>query len=202
MADSNDIQVIPHAASGTAHAREERDVLDGILLLKLQHEDIRGLLDEVAASRGGQRQAAFDQLREMLARHETAEEMVLRPVSRQQVGAAVADARMDEENAAKKALAHLESLDVHGEEFAAAFASFAADVRAHADAEEREEFDVLDDTLEPRLNSRLAEALRMAERTAPTHPHPSADSTTKNYVLGPFAALADRARDAIGKLHS
>lgn len=202
MTDSSDIQVIPHASSNTAHAREERDVQDGILLLKLQHEDIRGLLDEVARSRGGQRQAAFDQLREMLARHETAEEMVLRPISRQQVGEAVSTARMDEENAAKKALGDLESLDVHGEEFAEAFASFAADVRAHAEAEEREEFDVLDGKLEPKLNSRLADALRMAERTAPTHPHASADNTTKNYVLGPFAALVDRARDAIGKLHS
>jgi len=202
MADSSDIHVIPHAATSTANAREERDALDGILLLKMQHEDIRGLLDEVTDSRGGQRQAAFDQLREMLARHETAEQMVLRPVTRRQVSGDIADARTREENESKRALAELESLDVHGTEFEQAFTPFAADVRAHAEAEEREEFDALDDSLEPRLKSRLANALRAAERTAPTHPHPRADSTAKTYALGPFAALVDRARDAIGRLRS
>ena len=40
----------------------------------------------------------------------------------------------------------------------------------------------------------------MAEKTAPTHPHPSARSTAMNYVAGPFAAVADRAKDAISKV--
>ena len=202
MTDDRNITVVPHASSGHSHTREVRDVHDGIVALRIQHDEIRSLLDEVGDSRGGQRRAAFDALRELLARHETAEEMVLRPLSRSKVSDEVADARMREENDAKETLAHLESLDVESAEFDREFSTFAADVRAHADAEESEEFSGLADSLGDHERARLADAVRTAERTAPTHPHPSADTTAKNYVTGPFAAMADRARDAIGKLTS
>jgi hypothetical protein len=39
--------------------------------------------------------------------------------------------------------------------------------------------------------------LDLVEKVAPTHPHPRAKSTTSNVVLGPFASIMDRARDAI-----
>ncbi|WP_207944792.1 hypothetical protein [Actinomadura rubrisoli] len=48
----------------------------------------------------------------------------------------------------------------------------------------------------------------MAEKTenvvdllvvAPTHPHQGTESPMKNLAVGPFAAVVDRARDAIGK---
>ncbi|GAA0382509.1 hypothetical protein Acor_57270 [Acrocarpospora corrugata] len=34
---------------------------------------------------------------------------------------------------------------------------------------------------------------------APTHPHPGAESMTKNLLMGPPLAIMDRARDAIRK---
>ena len=44
--------------------------------------------------------------------------------------------------------------------------------------------------------------MELAEKMAPTHPHPSAKTTTMNYVAGPFAAMLDRARDAFSKSSS
>lgn len=201
MADKQEITVVPHAPVEADSRREERDTLDGPRLIELQHTRIRSLLDEVSASVGQQRQAAFDELRELLARHETAEEMVLRPLSRS-VEPDVAEARMDEENEAKEQLARLEAMDVTGEEFARAFAPFADAVRAHAKAEEEDELPAVVQRLhdDPRLRERVADALRAAERSAPTHPHPGVRSTAANYAVGPFAAMVDRARDAIGKV--
>ena len=40
--------------------------------------------------------------------------------------------------------------------------------------------------------------VKAAEKTAPTHPHPStAGSPAAQWAVGPFASLVDRARDAI-----
>jgi hypothetical protein len=44
---------------------------------------------------------------------------------------------------------------------------------------------------------RMRNAVKLAESTAPTHPHPGVESATKNLLAGPFAAMLDRAKDAI-----
>jgi hypothetical protein len=52
---------------------------NGIDLLLSQHEKVNQLSDTVSSAPAGQRQPAFDELRELLAVHETAEALVLRP---------------------------------------------------------------------------------------------------------------------------
>src|SRR4051812_7517923 len=99
----------------------DTDTTHGDLVAQLlaQHELVRRAIDEVAKTTTAQtRQQAFDRLRELLARHETAEEMVVRPLTRGlDDGERVASARMDEENASKETLAELEKLDIASEEF-------------------------------------------------------------------------------------
>jgi hypothetical protein len=46
------------------------------------------------------------------------------------------------------------------------------------------------------LSSR-GEAVAFAESIAPTRPHPGVESAAANMLVGPFAAMLDRARDAI-----
>ena len=72
----------------------------------------------------------------------------------------------------------------------------------HAQNEEVFEFPLLSQHLDADKLETAERQLLLAEKTAPTHPHPSARSTAMNYVAGPFAALADRARDAITKVLS
>ena len=48
--------------------------------------------------------------------------------------------------------------------------------------------------------AKLAEAVRVAERIAPTHPHAGVESATLNFAVGPFVSMVDRARDALGRV--
>jgi hemerythrin superfamily protein len=201
MTNSTNIRAVDPISGGstssTGSANGGSD--DGVALLIDQHQTVRSLLDEVERTSGDQRRQAFDMLRALLAVHETAEELVVRPVTRTKVdgGSAIADARMAEENKSKEMLAQLEALDATTEQFGAMFGRFKADVLAHAQHEETEEFPKLRETVGGTELSAMAKALKAAEAVAPTHPHPSAKSTTANLVLGPIAAVVDRTRDAI-----
>jgi hypothetical protein len=159
------------------------------------------LLDRVLSSTGEQRREAFDEVRELLARHETGEEMILRPMTRRVPGGeTVAEGRMAEENEAKEVLAELEKLDPDSGEFASKFSEFRLSVLEHAAAEENEEFPLLHKgTFDDQDLEKAGHKLENAEKSAPTHPHPSAKTTAMNYVAGPFAAMLDRARDRFSK---
>jgi len=183
---------------------EERDITqadsgdDVVTVLLLQHVRIKELFADVKSAEGEHRQQAFDELRALLAVHETAEEMVIRPATRKAAGDDVADARNHEEEAANRVLAELEKLDVGSAEFSRMFAEFEKAVVAHAEREEAEEFPQLRRSCSKEDRLKMARALVAAERVAPTHPHPStAGSTTAQWAVGPFASLVDRARDAV-----
>ena len=114
----------------------EQDVID---MLLAQHQRARELLAEVRSGGPGKHQA-FEDLRAMLAAHEKAEEIVVRPVTRQVAGDGVADARNNEEKHADEVLAALATLDTSSAEFDTMFADFEKAVSAHAEHEETEEF--------------------------------------------------------------
>ncbi|MBW8093600.1 hemerythrin domain-containing protein [Streptomyces hygroscopicus] len=171
---------------------------DVVAILLEQHARIRDLFEDVKASEGVHKQQAFDELRALLAVHETAEEMIVRPVAQDTVGEKEAEARNHEEEEANKVLARLEKMDVASPEFDALLREFEQSVSDHAEREEREEFPgVHSGRSEEQLRS-MGTRLRAAEKVAPTHPHPSAaGSPTAQWAVGPFASLVDRTRDAI-----
>lgn len=173
----------------------EGDVV-GILLE--QHARITELFEEVRGSAGDERRERFNELRALLAVHETAEQIVLRPNTAERVNARVADARIEEEVEATKALAELEHLDVDSPAFAASFAQFEKSVTEHAEAEEIEEFSAIvnDFTVEER--QRLGRLLKATETIAPTHPHPTvAGHEMATIATMPVASIIDRARDIL-----
>jgi hemerythrin superfamily protein len=171
---------------------------DVIRILLEQHARIRELFADVKSSSGEHKQQAFDELRALLAVHETAEEMVLRPVSQEIAGAAVAEARNHEEAEANKVLAQLEDLDCSSAEFDLLLATFEQSVSDHAENEESEEFPAVLSSCDEQRRADLGLRIKAAESIAPTHPHPStAGSPAKQWAVGPFASLVDRTRDAI-----
>ena len=173
------------------------DASDVIEFLLNQHQQVKGLMADVLASTGEERQRYFDTVREMLARHETAEEMIVRPLTKKAPGGdQIAQGRMDEENEAKEVLADLEKMDVDTPAFTAKFGEFRDSVLEHAEHEETQEFPLLRQTCDPEALVKARDRVKRAEEMAPTHPHPSAKTTAANYVAGPFAAMLDRARDA------
>ncbi|WP_030700013.1 hemerythrin domain-containing protein [Streptomyces albidoflavus] len=174
---------------------------DVVAVLTRQHGEIRNLFDEVEQSAGDERKDAFRRLVRMLAVHETAEEEVIHPFARKTFGDAaqvVAD-RLEEERLAKEKLGALEHMDTQDPAFLPALLDLRLDVMAHARYEERYEFAQLRRTANPDRLAALAKAVRAAEATAPTHPHPGVESGAKNMALGPMAAVVDRTRDAVRK---
>ena len=188
-----------HAGSERIRAAElpEGDV---IRILLEQHARVRELFTELKGSAGKAKQELFDELRGLLAVHETAEEMVLRPTSRRVAGESVVDARNHEEAEASKVLAALEKLDVGTPDFDKELAAFEKAVSDHADLEEQQEFPSVLAECDETERAVMGRMLRAAEAVGPTHPHPStAGSPAAQWVAGPFASLVDRTKDAIRK---
>ena len=172
--------------------------IDVVSFLEEQHEEIKRSFERVKAASGNAREEAFIALRRLLAVHETAEEEIVHPAARSALpnGSAVVEARLSEENEAKKVLAELETLDVDSAEFGTLLGRLERSVIVHAAAEEREEFAQLANILDQRQLERMRRAAEFAEKVAPTRPHPGVESATANMLAGPFASMLDRARDA------
>jgi hypothetical protein len=183
-------------AERTAAARLPDGDVVGLLLQ--QHARIRELFAAVSGASGDGRKRAFDELRALLAVHEAAEELIVRPVAKKTAGAEEAEARNAEEKEASKVLKQLEGMDVTSPGFETVLVEFEQAVAEHAEHEEREEFPALLAQCSEEQRHRMGDRLRKAEHLAPPHPHPSATGSPAALKLtGPFAAMMDKARDAM-----
>lgn len=179
-------------ASDTASA-------DVVALIREQHELIRELFSIVRESAPAARGEAFEPLVRLLAVHETAEEEVVYPDVTLQGDAAqrAVKERMAEEDAAKRTLAELESLDAASAAFSQQLAMFEHDVLEHASREEAEILPLLEQH-DRRRRETMGHAFTLAESMAPTHAHRAApEGAIGNLLVGPFVAMVDRVRDAI-----
>lgn len=177
----------------------EEDVVD---LLLAQHAQIEQLFLLVIGSTGETRRDAFDDLVKLLAAHETAEEEVVHPLARNLPGGggdAMVDERLDEERQAKETLQTLIAGGVDADGFDTGIILLRDAVLTHARYEERYEFTQLRQHVPAGRLRSLAAAVRAAEATAPTRPHPGAQSAKGNLAAGPALAVIDRIRDAVRK---
>lgn len=170
---------------------------DVVSFLKAQHEQVKQMFERVLSVHNNEREEAFYELRRMLAVHETAEEELIHPAARKALtdGEAIIAARLREERQAKEALTELESMFVESAEFESKFRHLQRAVLAHAESEEREEFDQLALTLDRSRLELLKTAAEFAESIAPTRPHPGIEGPLANMLVGPFASMWDRSRD-------
>ncbi|MGO9284183.1 MAG: hemerythrin domain-containing protein [Mycobacterium sp.] len=168
--------------------------------LKAQHSLIEDMFDQVLyASDPQARETPFVRLRQLLAVHETAEEMVVHPRVRREVDAidSIVDARLEEEHEAKELLSSIEKIDITSQQFIDELTKLRDAVLDHAQHEERYEFPKLQKELDADELKRLGTAVRAAEAIAPTRPHAGVESAKLNFAVGPFASMIDRARDLI-----
>jgi hemerythrin superfamily protein len=172
------------------------DVVD---FLVGQHQQIKGLFEQTLSASGKGREQAFVQLRQLLAVHETVEEEIVHPRAKRKIanGGAVVDERLHEEHEAKTALKQLEKLDVDSDDFTRQLTELRDAVLDHAKHEEYDEFSKLGQELSSGELENMGRAAKLAEAIAPTRPHPGVESQVANLLAGPFAAMLDRARDAI-----
>ncbi|SDO94376.1 hemerythrin domain-containing protein [Actinacidiphila guanduensis] len=189
-------------SSATMERTEAAKLPDGdvIAVLLTQHARIRDLFATIGTTSGEMRRKAFDELRALLAVHEVAEELIVRPVAKRTAGSQEADARNAEEAEAAEVLKHLEGLDVDSAEFTSAIKEFEKSVGDHADSEEAEEFPAILHGCTQEERHTMGERLQAAEKMAPSHPHPTAAGKPGMVALtGPFAAMMDKVRDAMGR---
>ncbi|HEY9305306.1 MAG TPA: hemerythrin domain-containing protein [Mycobacterium sp.] len=169
-----------------------------VAFLKAQHNLVEDMFDQVLhASDPHAREKPFVALRQLLAVHETAEEMIVHPRVRRDVDGmdSIVDARLEEEHDAKKLLSAIEKLDVTSKEFIDELTKLRDAVLDHADHEEKYEFSKLEKELDADELKRLTKAVQAAEAIAPTRPHAGVESAKLNFAVGPFASMLDRARD-------
>ncbi|HEX2313680.1 MAG TPA: hemerythrin domain-containing protein, partial [Thermomonospora sp.] len=127
------------------------------------------------------------------------EEEIVHPVARRSIpgGEGIVDDRLAEERAAKEILSELDGMDIHGPQFLPKLDKLRIAVLTHARSEERYEFYRLADQFSDSQRAAMARAVRAAEATAPTHPHPGTESAARNLLAGPAVAVADRTRDLV-----
>src|ERR1700739_4281842 len=171
-----------------------------VAFLKAQHKLIEDMFDQVLLASDPQaREEPFVQLRQLLAVHETAEEMVVHPRVRRELDAfdTIVDARLEEEHDAKELLSRIEKIDINSPQFIDELTKTRDAVRDHAQHEESYEFPKWQQDLDADELKRLTTAVRAAEAIAPTRPHAGVESPLLNFAVGPFASMLDRARDLI-----
>jgi hemerythrin superfamily protein len=171
-----------------------------VQLLLADHRQAEHLLDRFADVGADRRDEAFCELTYTLVRHEVAEEEVVYPVLRRYVdgGDDLADMRIAEQAKAEELLAEMEKAGVDSAAFPAMFTTLRSEVLAHAQAEELSVFPELTTSVRADELRELGTRYNLAKKVAPNHPHPHApDTPPGNLVLGPVAAVVDRARDAI-----
>lgn len=180
----------------TRAAELPHDDVIGVLLE--QHARIEELFSAIETAHGTVRQALFQELRALLVVHETAEELVLRPLTRDAGAGDVADTRNEEEKDAIELLKRLEQLDVAGVDFSTEFSALGKGVLEHANREETEEFPVILRAYDEPRRVQLGKELLRVSSLAPTHAHPATTgSTAKQLFAAPIQSIVDRVRDAM-----
>jgi hypothetical protein len=166
--------------------------------LREDHDEVRQMFARLETATGEQRRDLFHQLVGELIRHEVAEEEILRPVSKRAAGEEIANARIHEESQAEELLKEMENLDTDSAEFTAKLATLRREVEHHAEAEETQEFPKVAQNESPQRLEQMGKVYAAAKKAAPTRPHPSTPNTpVANMLVGPFAAVLDRARDVV-----
>jgi hypothetical protein len=173
-----------------------------VAVLYEQHARIRDQFDAVAGVSGDDRAAAFDSLRELIATHQAAEDVVLRTVTDKLLPAGLTREATEEEQAVARELADLERVDVGSPQFLPRLRLLEEAFDLHAEHEEAEEFPAVLAELSEKEQVELGHWMKRATRIAPTHPHPAlAGHPVTEAVTTPFTALYDEARDRLAEAH-
>ena len=130
-------------------------------VLSGQHEQLKALMQLVVSCPAQDRQAAFDDVRHLLAAHEAAEVEVVHPLARRDLGTqdAVVTARLAEEDEAVAAIGKLEHLDITSGQFASGFAALQTSIIAHAEAEDHQELPAVTGDLDATQQREILAAL-------------------------------------------
>lgn len=182
---------------GTLAAVQD-DVVD---ILHAQHQRIQDVIGKTMVATGREKRELFEGLVRLMAVHEVAEEELVHPLARREMGPQhqVVDERLHEEQEIKRSLAELYDLGTDHADFNERLARLREAARVHAEHEERDELPHVRQALATKNLQRLASVVLSVERdAAPTRPHPNVPpSATVTMLIGPPLSVYDRLRDAM-----
>jgi hypothetical protein len=176
--------------------QNDQDVISFILG---QHQQIKALLQSVLATRGEARSRAFFDARRLMAVRETAEEELVHPAARRVLdgGEAIVRTRLAEEKQAKEVLAALEKLDVDSPSSSRSSRRSRATSSPMPNPRSATSSPPSPSASSPSSSPGCTRPPRSRMSFAPTRPHPGVESKAANLFAGSFAAMIDRARDAL-----
>ena len=169
----------------TQEHREVEDLVDQLSMPGTEEFDPRDIADVVIAS---------------LVRHSVAEEMYVYPAMREHLedGESQVEHDIVEHQAVEETLKELEGLEPDDKRFPEVVDELRALLADHVRDEEEEQFPGLREKIPAEELVELRKKVEMAEKLAPTRPHPGAPhSELFHKVVGPGVGMVDRLRDAI-----
>jgi len=177
--------------------------MDAISMLKEDHKTVEALFKrfEKAGDRAhSEKRAVVDRIIEELSKHAAIEEQLFYPVVRATVPETedIALESLEEHHIVKWVLSELDKMAPEDERFDAKVTVLIENVRHHVKEEETEFFPVVRDELGRNALGDLGDAMAVAKKAAPTHPHPrSPDTPPANLMVGTAAGIADRIGDTV-----
>ena len=175
---------------------------DAITMLTNDHREVERLYGEfkrTVADNGQRRQELANQIIQELSVHAVVEEQYLYPLTAEAVGNGeeMADHSLEEHQGIKDRLAELDGMEASDPGYEGKLDQVMAEVTHHVEEEEGELFPRLRQAVGAERLQEAGEKMRRAKSVAPTRPHPNApDTPPGNKILGAFAAVADKIRDA------
>ncbi|MEI2642751.1 MAG: hemerythrin domain-containing protein [Candidatus Nanopelagicales bacterium] len=177
---------------------QSQDVLD---LLMQEHREVEALLDQISQpEQNPDSRDTADRVIAMLVKHSVAEEMYVYPVMEQYLPNGKQDVEHDkqEHQELEELLKQLEGLAPEEDGFAQCVSKIQEVLNDHVHDEEDEQFPRLREAVPADTLVDLRGKVEMAEKVAPTRPHPEAPhSELFHKVVGPGVGMVDRLRDAL-----
>ncbi len=174
---------------------------DVISAITEDHREVEGLFQQYrTAAAVDEKQAVLDKIRQELAQHAAAEEILVYPAVRRAAGHDQAEQAIDEHQDIKRVLADLEKLDPADGERDVKVTQLERAVAEHVKEEEGEVLPSLSAKLSQDRLNQMGEMFERMKPLLPTHPHPNVPGTAVAQLLaGPLASVADRIRDLISR---
>jgi len=186
------VTAIPHTDP------QSQDVLD---LLMQEQREVEALLDQISQpEQNPDSRDTADRVIAMLVKHSVAEEMYVYPVMEQYLPNGKQDVEHDkqEHQELEELLKALEGLAPEEDGFAQCVSKIQEVLNDHVHDEEDEQFPRLREAVPADTLVDLRGKVEMAEKVAPTRPHPEAPhSELFHKVVGPGVGMVDRLRDAL-----
>ena len=177
---------------------QSQDVLD---LLMQEQREVEALLDQISQpEQNPDSRDTADRVIAMLVKHSVAEEMYVYPVMEQYLPNGKQDVEHDkqEHQELEELLKQLEGLAPEEDGFAQCVSKIQEVLNDHVHDEEDEQFPRLREAVPADTLVDLRGKVEMAEKVAPTRPHPEAPhSELFHKVVGPGVGMVDRLRDAL-----